>query len=105
MTEPKTDERTIGGLAGKVTGNAKELAGELTNNDDLAGEGNSTWLRSGSARPRRPAARARTAARSCDAVTTAAFAAVATAERSRHRQIALSDASTPRQCRPARGAS
>ena len=39
MTEPETDERTTGGLAGKVTGKAKELAGELTNNDDLAREG------------------------------------------------------------------
>ena len=39
MTEPQTDERTTGGLAGKVAGKAKELAGELTNNDDLAREG------------------------------------------------------------------
>ena len=39
MTEPETDERTTGGLAGKVVGKAKELAGELTNNEDLGREG------------------------------------------------------------------
>ena len=39
MTEPETDERTSGGLAGKAAGKAKELAGEATRNDDLAREG------------------------------------------------------------------
>src|SRR5690349_2101482 len=39
MTESDTDERTTGGLAGKAIGKAKEFAGELTNNDDLAREG------------------------------------------------------------------
>lgn len=39
MSEPETDEKTVGGFAGRLTGKAKELAGELTNNDELAREG------------------------------------------------------------------
>ena len=39
MTDPETAERTTGGLAGKVVGKAKELAGEVSNNDELAREG------------------------------------------------------------------
>ncbi len=35
----ETEEKTTGGLVGKVTGKAKELAGELTDNDELAREG------------------------------------------------------------------
>src|SRR5436190_23302726 len=35
----ETDERTTGGLVGKAVGKAKELAGEITDNDELAREG------------------------------------------------------------------
>jgi uncharacterized protein YjbJ (UPF0337 family) len=34
-----SDEKTTGGVFGKVAGKAKELAGELTHNDELAREG------------------------------------------------------------------
>lgn len=39
MTEPETGERTAGGMVGRLAGKAKELAGELTNNDQLARAG------------------------------------------------------------------
>src|SRR4051812_3970987 len=35
----ESDEKTAGGLAGKVTGKAKELAGKLTENNALTREG------------------------------------------------------------------
>ena len=38
MTE-ETSEKTSSGLVGKAAGKAKELAGELTDNDHLAREG------------------------------------------------------------------
>ena len=38
MTEAE-NEKTTGGLVGKLAGKAKEAAGEITNNDDLAREG------------------------------------------------------------------
>ena len=34
MTDPKTTEHTSGGLIGKATGKAKELAGETLGNDE-----------------------------------------------------------------------
>jgi uncharacterized protein YjbJ (UPF0337 family) len=39
MTDSETPERTTGGLVGKVAGKAKELAGEATDNNELAREG------------------------------------------------------------------
>ncbi|MEA2310509.1 MAG: hypothetical protein QOE28_477, partial [Solirubrobacteraceae bacterium] len=39
MTDPEEQERTTGGLAGKVLGKAKAAAGSLTGNDELAREG------------------------------------------------------------------
>ena len=39
MTDPKTTERTSGGLVGKAAGKAKELAGETLGNEELAREG------------------------------------------------------------------
>ena len=39
MTDPETPERTAGGLAGKVAGRAKEAAGSVLGDDELAREG------------------------------------------------------------------
>ncbi|HEX2397485.1 MAG TPA: hypothetical protein VHI73_05035, partial [Solirubrobacteraceae bacterium] len=39
MTDPDNRERTAGGLLGKLAGKAKEAAGSLTDNDELAREG------------------------------------------------------------------
>jgi len=39
MTDPETTERTTGGIAGKIVGKAKELAGEASGNENLAREG------------------------------------------------------------------
>jgi uncharacterized protein YjbJ (UPF0337 family) len=39
MSDSQTNERVTGGLVGKVAGKAKELAGELTDREDLAREG------------------------------------------------------------------
>ena len=39
MTDPETPEDTSGGLVGKIAGKAKEVAGSLVGNDDLAREG------------------------------------------------------------------
>ena len=40
MTDPDTpSERTVGGVAGKVAGKAKEVVGEALRDDELAREG------------------------------------------------------------------
>ncbi len=39
MTNPENPEKTTGGLAGRAVGKAKEVAGEVTGNEDLAREG------------------------------------------------------------------
>ena len=39
MTNPETSERTAGGLVGKLAGKAKEAAGSVVGDDQLAREG------------------------------------------------------------------
>src|SRR5205823_3462533 len=39
LTQKQDNERTVGGVVGKVVGKAKEFAGEATDRDELAREG------------------------------------------------------------------